>query len=195
MTIDLGPQAAEVARVVAGVRDDQLGAPTPCAGTPVAGLLDHLVGLTEAFRRAGAKEGVGGAATASAEHLAPDWRSRVPAQLDALAAAWRDPAAWQGVVEVGGVQLPADVMGAVALDEVTVHGWDLAVATGQRYDVEPAAAEACLGYVTLMAQPGNEQVRDGQFGPPVPVPDDAPVFDRVLALAGRDPAWRPPPAG
>ena len=41
--LDLGPQAAEVARVVAGIRDDQLGDPTPCADTPVAGLLDHVL--------------------------------------------------------------------------------------------------------------------------------------------------------
>ena len=27
--------------------------------------------------------------------------------------------------------MPASAMGVVALDEVTVHGWDLAVATGQ----------------------------------------------------------------
>ena len=51
-TLDPGPAAAEVARVVAGVRDDQLGAPTPCEWTSVAAVLDHLVGLTLAFRLA-----------------------------------------------------------------------------------------------------------------------------------------------
>ena len=48
-TLDLTPQTTEVARVVAGVRDDQLGDPTPDEGTTVAALLDHLVGLTTAF--------------------------------------------------------------------------------------------------------------------------------------------------
>ena len=52
-TPDLGPQAARVARLVAGVRDEQLGNPTPCDGTTVAGMLDHLVGLTTAFTMAG----------------------------------------------------------------------------------------------------------------------------------------------
>src|SRR3954462_10387840 len=78
MTLDLAPQAAEVARVVAGVRDDQLGDPTPCAGTPVAGLLDHLVGLTYAFRLAAEKQPLGGAPRASAEALPDGWRQRRP---------------------------------------------------------------------------------------------------------------------
>src|SRR3954468_15005871 len=101
-TFDLGPAADEVARVVSGVRDDQLADPTPCEGTPVAQLLDHLVGLTYAFRLA-AEKSTGGvtsrAPRSSADHLDPAWRERLPEQLDALAAAWRDPAAWEGQAE------------------------------------------------------------------------------------------------
>jgi hypothetical protein len=29
------------------------------------------------------------------------------------------------------------------------------------------------------------------FAPPVPVADDAPLLDRVVALAGRTPTWTP----
>jgi hypothetical protein len=31
----------------------------------------------------------------------------------------------------------------------------------------------------------------GAFGPAMDVPYDAPLLDRVVALAGRDPLWRP----
>ena len=190
-TLDLAPQAAEVARVVAGVRDDQLTAPTPCTGTPVAGLLDHLAGLTVAFRMAAEKTPLEGAAPrASADDLPADWRTLIPAQLDALVAAWRDPAAWEGMTEAGGVTMPAAGMGAVALDEVLIHGWDLAVATGQDYSAEPAAVEACTTFVVDFTRQMPE-ARNGTFGPEVPVPDDAPPFDRVLGLTGRDPGWRP----
>jgi uncharacterized protein (TIGR03086 family) len=188
--LDLAPQAAEVARVVAGIRDDQLDAPTPCADTPVAGLLAHLVGLTTAFRMAAEKTPVPGGPSASADDLPPDWRGRIPAQLDALVAAWQRPSAWEGTAEAGGVTMPAPVMAIVALDEVLVHGWDLAVATGQDYAADPASVGACTGFA---AQAAAEGPTPGLFGPPVPVPDDAPPLDRLLGLTGRDPAWRPAP--
>jgi uncharacterized protein (TIGR03086 family) len=189
-TLDLGPQTAEVARVVAGVRDDQLTDPTPCTGTSVAAMLDHLVGLTVAFRMAAEKTVPGGGPSADAASLAPDWRTRIPAQLEALAAAWRDPRAWEGTAEAGGVQMPAPAMAAVAVNEVLVHGWDLAVATGQSYRSDAASVQASLEFVGDRSDPANEP--EGLFGPVVPVPDDAPAFDRLLGRTGRDPGWTPP---
>ena len=190
-TVDLTPQTDEVARIVAGVRDDQLGDPTPDEGTPVAGLLDHLVGLTTAFAMGARKEPVTGAPRASADQLAGDWRERLPRQLAELAEAWQDPAAWEGVTSVAGAELPAAAMGVVAADEVLVHGWDLAVATGQDYAADPGVAAAVLHQVTMLDTPEMKELRDGMFGPVVAVPDDAPVLDRILGLTGRSPAWRP----
>jgi uncharacterized protein (TIGR03086 family) len=190
--LELGPQADEVARIAAGVRDGQLGDPTPCTGTPVAGMLDHLMGLSLAFWMGAEKRPLSGGPQASASDLDPAWRTALPNRLDELAAAWQDPAAWEGFAEVGGAQLPAPAMGGIALNEVLMHGWDLAVATGQTYQPDPTAVQACLELVTGMNQPGNEELRNGQFGPVVPVPDDAPEFDRLLGLTGRDPAWKPP---
>ncbi len=187
-TIDLGPAAAAVAQVVAGVRDDQLTAPTPCAGTPVAGILDHLAGLTLAFRLAAEKTPVDGAPRASAGSLPADWRTRVPQQLDALVAAWHDPAAYEGMTAAGGVELPGEVAALVALDEVVVHGWDLAVATGQPYAVDDASVEGALRFASSF---GDDRP-PGLFGPAVPVPDDAPALDRLLGATGRDPGWKPP---
>jgi uncharacterized protein (TIGR03086 family) len=187
-TIDLGPAAAAVSTVVAGVRDDQLGAPTPCRGTPVAGILDHLAGLTLAFRLAAEKAPLDGAPRASADSLPTDWRTRIPAQLDALAAAWRDPAAYEGTTAAGGVEMPGEVAALVALDEVVVHGWDLAVATGQPYAVDDASAEGAMRFVASF---GDDRP-PGLFGPPVPVPDDAPALDRLIGATGRDPGWTPP---
>jgi uncharacterized protein (TIGR03086 family) len=189
-TFDLGNQVAVVKDVVAGVGHDRLDGPTPCEDMSVAALLDHLVGLTLAFRRAAEKRPLSGAPTASAAALAPDWRTLLPAQLDALAAAWRDPAAWEGTAAAGGVEMPAPEMAAVALDEVVVHGWDLAVATGRPYRPDPASVEICWAFVEQFASAPPE-VRAGLYGPVVPVADDAPRFDRLLGLTGRDPGWRP----
>ncbi len=187
-TLDLGPQATETARIVAGVRDDQLSHPTPCPDMSVAALLDHLVGLTVAFRLAAEKTPFEGGPSADATHLAPDWRTRLPAQLAALAAAWREPGAWEGETEVAGVRMPAPAMATVALDEVLIHGWDLAVATGQPYRPDEAAVQACREMVGDRTDVPDEP---GLFGAAVPVPADAPVFDRLLGQTGRDPGWTP----
>ena len=77
--------------------------------------------------------------------------------------------------------------GVVALDELVVHGWDLAVATGQ-----PAAYEGDeLPHVHEMVRQFRAAGIPGLFGDEVEVADDAPRLDRILGLAGRDPAWRP----
>ncbi|HET6636112.1 MAG TPA: TIGR03086 family metal-binding protein [Streptomyces sp.] len=188
---DLAPAARRLTALLDGVRDDQLADPTPCTESSVADLLDHLVGLTVAFHDAATKTagpGAAGQPRASADHLPPDWRRRLPAQLDALAAAWADPAAWDGTAEAGGVTMPAEVMGIVALDEIVLHAWDLAVATGQDYTCEPAEAEALIGLLSAAADP---DAGNGMFGPVVPVPADAPPFHRALGLSGRDPHWHP----
>jgi uncharacterized protein (TIGR03086 family) len=187
-TIDLAPAAAEVRRVVAGVRDHQLCHPTPCEATTVAALLDHLVGLTLAFRMAAEKVPQPDAPSADAGDLAPDWRTRLPAQLDALAAAWRQPSAWEGDAEAGGVTMPAPDMAVVALDELVVHGWDLAVATGQQFAPDDGSVRPCLQFAESV--PDDPEARLGLYGPRVPVPDDAPLLHRLLGATGRDPAWR-----
>lgn len=46
--LDLKPATREVARLLGGVTDDQLSAPSP-SDCDVATLLDHLMGLTLAF--------------------------------------------------------------------------------------------------------------------------------------------------
>jgi uncharacterized protein (TIGR03086 family) len=187
-TPDLVPQTAEVARVVAGVRDDQLTGPTPCTGTSVAALLDHLDGLTVAFRQAAEKSPPAGGPSADAAHLVSDWRTRIPEQLDALAAAWSSPGATEGQTEIAGMRMPAAATCVVALNEVLIHGWDLAVATGQDYRADPVSAQACLEFGQGFAAAAPE-ARDEMYGPEVPVPDDAPVFDRLLGQTGRDPGW------
>jgi uncharacterized protein (TIGR03086 family) len=95
------------------------------------------------------------------------------------------------MTEAGGQTLPAEVAGLVALDEVVLHGWDLARGTGQEFRVDPADAEAVLQFTARSAEPDQAGSREGLFGPVVAVAEDASVFDRALGFGGRDPGWRP----
>ncbi len=190
--VDLESAARQMDEIVAGIRDDQLDAATPSDDTTVAQLLGHVAGLTQVFAMAARKvvDDAAQQAPGGASELPADWRERIPRQLDDLVAAWRDPAAWEGQATAGGVTMPAAEMGVVALDELVLHGWDLAVATGQPFEPAPADAEVVLQFTTAVAE-GGPDAREGLFGPPVEVAADAPTFDRALGLAGRDPAWRP----
>ena len=76
----------------------------------------------------------------------------------------------------------------VVLDELVVHAWDLAVATGQPYAPDPLDVAACQSFVDQFDPP---EADGGLFGPPVPVAPDASPLDRLLGRTGRDPAWRP----
>jgi uncharacterized protein (TIGR03086 family) len=185
---DLGPATERVAGIAAAIPDDRLDAPTPCTGTPVAALLSHVLSLAEAFRGAAAKEPDPGPPPAQPPALPDDWRTVLPERLDALAAAWREPDAFVGSTAAGGLEMPAPAAAAVALDELVLHGWDLARAVGLDYAPGPAEVEACLGFVGPAASPEGVP---GLFGPIVPVASDAPPFDRLLGLSGRDPRWVP----
>jgi uncharacterized protein (TIGR03086 family) len=189
---DLTPATETLARVVTGIDDDQLGAPTPCSAVTVADLLDHVDGLCAAFSAAAAKDLDAGrqAPSADGSRLGTDWRTRIPDRLARLAAAWRDDAAWTGMTRVGGVDLPGEIAGTVAIDEVVVHGWDVAVATGRDYSCDEELLAAAYGFAQA-AVARDPQGSQGLFGPPVTLPDDAPLLDRLLGLTGRDPAWRP----
>jgi len=190
--LDLAPAAKRMAALVGGVSDNQLGGVTPCPAYTLGDLLDHVGGLSVAFTAAACKaEPPGGSQGPSgdASRLEEGWRDRIARDLDALAAAWTEPQAWTGTAVAGGVEMPAEVAALVALDELVVHGWDVARASGQPYDVDPVSLEAVHGFVAQFSGPGQEESRAGLFGPVVPVPDDAPLLDRVLGMAGRDPSW------
>lgn len=191
MPLDLAPAVDQMSRVVAGITDDQLTAATPCAGTDVATMLAHVHGLSVAFRDAARK--VEGPTTSTApqaapKDLSPRWRDEIPLALDQLAQAWREPEALVGLTTAGGVTMPAELMLTVADNELVIHAWDLAKATGQPYAAAPENLEASWQMVSNT--PDDPKAREGLFGPRLPIADDAPLLDRVLAYAGRDPEWR-----
>ena len=188
--IELHPAAQRVASLVTSVGDDQLDLPTPCPDQCVGDLIDHI-GVFAVRFAATARKDSGGTApppAPDAANLEEGWRGRIERDLHALAEAWDDPQAWEGYTLAGGIEMPAEVAGLVALDELVVHGWDIAVATGRRSVPPVHEIDAATGFVSSFDAP-----RDGAlFGPVVAVADDAPPLDRLLGATGRDPSWHPP---
>jgi uncharacterized protein (TIGR03086 family) len=192
-TPDLGPATGELARLVRGVADEQLTAPTPCAVYRLDDLLDHVGGLAHAFTAAARKDfgpWTDEVPNPDGARLAGDWRTRITAALDALAEAWRSPAAWEGMTRAGGLDVPGGIAGTIALNEVVIHSWDVARASGQEVSSDPETLDACLDFLVPMASPEQEAARQGMFGPVVQVGPDATTLDRAVGLSGRDPSWR-----
>jgi uncharacterized protein (TIGR03086 family) len=187
--IDLAPATKRVAELLSRVDDRQLGDPTPCPNNSVGDLIDHIGKLSLGFTASAEKRrdrASGPAPRPDSANLEGGWRTRIAQDLDTLASAWRPPSAWEGFTSAGGIDMPAGVTGVVALDELLVHGWDLAIATGQPYEPSEPEIAAATGFVESFDAP-----RDGSlFGPVVPVAADAPPLDRLLGLTGRNPQWK-----
>ena len=169
--IDMTSACTRTADVLAGVSDDQLDGSTPCEKLTLRELIAHAGGLGVAFAAAARKDfgeltdsppGDGG------YQLDADWRAAYPKNLTDLAQAWRDPGAWDGMTRVGGADLPGEVCGLVGLTEVVVHGWDVAVATGQEFEVDDDVAEAVLSPPGELRRrrPGGRALRSRGRGRP-----------------------------
>ena len=182
---DLEPAAQRMARFIAAVPDDLLGQPTPCERYTVGDLLDHISANVLVFIAAATRQPSEGGPSGDAANLGDDWRTRIPRDLAALAEAWRAPDAWIGMTRAAGRDLPAEMAGVVALDELVIHGWDLARALRQPAGYDGPELQAVYDMVQQFRSSGIE----GLYGPPVAIPDDAPLLDRVLGLTGRDPGW------
>ncbi|NQX10068.1 TIGR03086 family protein [Microbacteriaceae bacterium VKM Ac-2855] len=88
------------------------------------------------------------------------------------------------------VQLSYDTVTAIAylkeqVSDVTIHAWDLARATGS--DEELDAELVAEVWAEFLPQKETLEA-SGLYASPVPVPDDAPLLTRLLALTGRDAA-------
>ena len=122
-----------------------------------------------------------------------------PPVVDDPVAAWRHQAdAVQALVEQrgdepfthprAGSHRLADAVDRFYTADVFMHSWDLARAGGQDAGLDEDFAARLLEGM----RPIEQLLRDsGQYGPAVPVPDDAPAVERLMGFIGRDPSWRP----
>lgn len=108
-----------------------------------------------------------------------------PAAAEA-AAVWADDGILGRELRLPVGPKPGAVGALIYTNELTVHTWDLARATGQRPAWDPALVERVLEVVRRSLPAG---VRGGRvpFGEVVEVQAEAPAIDRLVAWAGRRP--------
>ena len=178
-------RAAGFEAKVAAVRAEQWGNQSPCEKWTARDVLDHVVGMhgymlvgrslgtlpdepLEAFRRArqAVEEVLDDPELAATECTTPTGRMTAAEQID-----------------------------QVISDDLVLHGWDLARATGQdetmeRSDVERLWASNSAIPADVMTKyrtPGAFGPGIEVYGPEVVVPADAPLQDRLLGFIGRNP--------
>ena len=169
--------------LVAGVRTDQLDRPTPCSEFDVRALLGHLVATVDRARVIG-EGGAPFAVPSMVTDVADDeWPDALATAISKMWPAWGADEVLDAprTVPWGEVTGRAAMWGYV--NEALVHGWDLAVATGQPAEADPDLAEAALSGAQAKIPAGR---RGGPipFGPVVESGPAAGPTERLANWAG-----------
>lgn len=172
--------AADFTRVVEAVPAGAWDAPAPPEGWRARDVIGHLVEWMPAFFL-----DTWGVARPAFPSVEDDPAGAWVALRDALQAALDDPA----VAAVERDIRPGRMTFAAAVDQlgtndVFLHQWDLARATGGDERLDPDEVHALLAGI----EPMDEILRQsGQYGPRVEVPADADEQTRLVAFIGRQP--------
>jgi uncharacterized protein (TIGR03086 family) len=178
--------AAQTQTIVAAVRPDQLELATPCPDYDVRALLSHIVGGVNRTAIVG-EGGVLSPGQSRVDGVADDeWPEAYRASAKRAEAAWADEAKLNASFAVPWGTVPGRVALSGYTQEVLIHGWDLAKATGQPTQLDPELASWVLDIAQriLPAEPRGGPV---PFGPVVPVDADAEVYARLAGWLGRQP--------
>jgi len=175
-----------VGRLIAGVEADQWSAPTPCAGWDVRALVDHLASSSlnvAALVRDEPRP------DRSPEQVTGDPVAAYRSATATMRAAFAEPGVLEQVYQSPIGPVPGSVIVHLRISELLIHGWDIARATGQPTDLDPELGQETLAWAREKLPPRlrGEEGSGLPFGPEVPVPDDAPLDDRLAAFFGRDP--------
>lgn len=174
--------AADFSATVDGVRDWDV--PTPVEGWLAHDVIAHLVEWMPAFLAAGGVE-LPADGPGADDDPAGAWHAHTAAMQALLDGPDADRAFTHPRAGTHRLDAAIDIF---YTSDVFLHTWDLARASGQDDRLNPDVCAAML----VGMEPLDEMLRaSGQYGPKVPVPDDAPAQDRLIGFIGRDPAWRP----
>ncbi|HYU39408.1 MAG TPA: TIGR03086 family metal-binding protein [Acidimicrobiia bacterium] len=176
---------ASTGSILRNVSAEQLDLPTPCASWTVRDLVNHIVGGTTYFAVT-AETGTGTAPpVGDADHTAGDFKAEFEQGAERAVKAFSADGAMEKVMTLPFGELPGSIFVLVAANDTFTHGWDLATATGQPTDLDPALAARLLEAAQFI--PDEFRGPDGQapFGPKVDVPEPASAADKLAGFMGR----------
>ena len=181
---DLHCRAQDLAlSYIEGIADDQWQAATPCSEWDVRALVNHLVAnnrwVVELSKGKTIAE-VGDALDGDMLGMDPiaAFRESAGAACDAFAKS----GAMTQTYQLSFGEAPGSLYVSERFVDVLIHAWDVATATGQA----TALSDELVGRCFDMIEPQRDAIRaNDDFGPEVPIDDDAATQVRLLALLGR----------
>ncbi len=171
--------------LVAGIRAAQWTNPTPCADWDLHQLVNHLVAGNHWAARLGAGATIAQVGTElDGDLLGDDPVGAYDVSAETAARVFERPGAMDAMCAVSYGPVPGSTYVGHRLIDVLVHGWDIAVATGQDATLPEGLVDACSRIVEPQL---TVLVGSGMFGEPTSVPADADPQTQLLLQLGRRP--------
>jgi uncharacterized protein (TIGR03086 family) len=165
--------------IIAGIRDEQWAAPTPCTGVDVRELVNHLVTGNLHFAALVNQTPL---PDRDADHLGGDPLAAFGRAAGELREAFGRPAVLSTMYAAPFGTAPGVALVTARIVEHLGHGWDLARATGQPADFPDDVVERAI---TAARRQLATRPEGGPFAAEVPVPATAPAIDRFAGFLGR----------
>lgn len=181
------------ARKVAATAPDSWDNQSPCADWTARDVVGHIVIMHDAML---APLGLRLSPAPSVEEDPLGAFTSARADVEAVLA---DPGlSDRQIATPSGPMTAAAHIDGVISDDMVLHGWDLARATGQDDTIPPEDLDRLWlsnsaippEMMQRLRTPGAFGPGVVVFGPEVPVPAEAPLQRRLLGMIGRDAAWQ-----
>jgi len=161
-------------QVLREITDADLTRQTPCIDFNVGQLADHLI---DSLIRLGRAVGI---------EVTPPTSGTVESRV--AFAAQQTLEAWQkrgleGTVKLGEYEMPAALAASILSVEFLIHGWDLAISTGQQVTVSDEVTTYVLQLAEQIISPQTRE--SGSFAAAVEMSPDAHILERLIAFSGR----------
>jgi len=183
-TEQLEQAIASTRSVLTSITPDQLGQASPCASWKVSDVINHVVGAQFFFASSVAGEPPAGGE--APDFSAGDFVASFDQGTAASVAAFSAPGAMERIVKMPFGDLPGAMLMGIAAADTFTHGWDLAKATGQSTDLDPALVGQLLPMLKMAIQDAFRGP-DGQapFGAAQTAPAGCTPADEMAAFLGR----------